>query len=241
MYYSDANLSAPAFVERRLDEVVHRLASWRRTNRLLDIGCGAGALLDAATRAGWLAEGTEISETAVQSARSRGLNVFYGSLIDAQLPSEQYDVVTAVELLEHLLDPLALLVEVRRILRAGGLLWVTTPHGRGISARLLGTAWSVVSPPEHIQLFSVSGLRRLLRRAGFASMRIAAEGVNPIEIVRHLKGRSIAASERVATSYALNERFTSNTGGRFIKSVINAVLSGSRSGDALKADAVKAP
>ncbi len=54
---------------------------------------------------------------------------------EAAFPSEHFDVITAAELVEHLCDPQALLHEVARILRPGGLFWMTTPHARGLSGR----------------------------------------------------------------------------------------------------------
>ena len=42
------------------------------------------------------------------------------------------------------------------MLRPGGLFWTTTPHARGLSARVLGLKWRCIWPPEHLQLFSVA-------------------------------------------------------------------------------------
>jgi SAM-dependent methyltransferase len=169
-YYDEANLSVPDFIGARLDEIFASFAPYRRTNRLLDIGCGAGSLLEAARRAGWEAHGTEVSAPAVEHARAAGFEVFCGDLAEAGFPEGHFDVVTASEILEHLPDPRAMVREIARVVRPGGLFWGTTPHGRGLSARLLGERWSVVSPPEHLQLFSLGGVERMLREAGFTSM-----------------------------------------------------------------------
>lgn len=234
-YYGEGNLTVPAFVEVRLDEIVGTFADFRRSKRLLDVGFGAGTMLHAARRAGWTASGVEVSEPAVAHARGQGFDVTQGSLADARYPDGAFDVVAAVEVLEHLTDPLALLREVARVLRPGGLFWATTPHGRGLSARILGTRWSVVSPPEHIQLFSMRGMRTLLQRAGYGGVRLAAHGVNPYELL----GRSTSAADRVETSYELNEYFSTRPSRRMVKQSVNAVLSTLRLGDSLKVRAVK--
>jgi hypothetical protein len=141
-----------------------------------------------------------------------------------------------VEVLEHVSNPATLLSHARRHLRPGGLLYVTTPHGRGISARLLGTGWSVVSPPEHLQLLSTRGLRCAVERAGLVVERLVTHAVNPIEIVRRLRpgGSDLSGGERVESAYRLNESMSSGPGGRTIKRVANRALDLARMGDSLK-------
>jgi hypothetical protein len=51
-YYTPENLTVPAIVVLRLDEIIATFEPYRKTNRLLDVGCGAGTFLEAATRAG---------------------------------------------------------------------------------------------------------------------------------------------------------------------------------------------
>ena len=116
--------------------------------------------------------------------RDLGFEVYEGELHDAAFPSQYFDVVTAAELLEHLIDPKPLLQEVARILRPGGLFWTTTPNARGLSGRLLGLKWRCVWPPEHLQLFSIRGIEKLLRAAGFRDLRIDTTGGNPIMALR---------------------------------------------------------
>ena len=229
----------PEFLAKRLDEIVAGFASSRRTGRLLDVGFGGGELLHAARRAGWDVSGVELAAPAVERARRHGFNAFQGTLANAAYEPDSFDVVLAVELLEHVIETGALLTEIHRVLRPGGLLWATTPHGRGISSRILGASWSVVSPPGHVQLFSIRGLKQLFRRAGFPTVSIAAEGVNPYEILRYLRGTKTAAAQRMDTAYSLNAFFEARPGRRALKRAINAFLSTLRLGDSLKISARK--
>jgi SAM-dependent methyltransferase len=154
-------------------------------------------------------------------------------------------VVTAVELLEHLIDPQPLLQEVARILRPGGLFWTTTPHARGLSGRVLGLKWRCIWPPEHLQLFSVRGLKKLLHDAGFSQLRINTTGGNPIEIFHAMGAAKTAPKtvdqhfDRVTTSYRLNESLMQSRSRRALKSTVNSFLNLSRLGDSLKVFAVK--
>ncbi|MCA1616507.1 MAG: class I SAM-dependent methyltransferase [Acidobacteria bacterium] len=141
-YYDAHNLSVPDFIHLRLAEIVAGFEPYRGAGRLLDIGCGAGTVLEAARRAGWEAEGVEVSHPAVEHLRAAGFSVFHGELAEARYPADHFDVIVASEVLEHLPDPRVLLREAARVLRPGGLLWATTPHSRGASARALGIGWS---------------------------------------------------------------------------------------------------
>jgi SAM-dependent methyltransferase len=236
--YAEENPHYPPFLTKRLDDIVAGFAPSRRTGRLLEVGFGDGELLEAARRAGWIVSGIELARPAVERARRRGIDAIHGALTEAPYEAE-FDVVVAAEILEHVSDVRPLLDGIVRVLRPGGLFWATTPHGRGISARILGASWSVVNPPEHVQLFSVGGLRELLRAAGLSEISIAAEGANPHEILQRLRGGKMRPGERIDAAYALNAFFEERRGRRAAKRAINRILSALRLGDSLKVSAVK--
>ncbi len=242
-YYHEDNLTAPDFISLRLDEIMAGFTPYRSTGRLLDVGFGAGTLLEAARRAGWTSFGVEVSERAVAHVRGMGFEVFAGTLREAGYPENYVDVITASEVLEHVADPQVVLREIARVLRPGGLLWLTTPHGRGASAQILGVKWSAVSPPEHLQLFSRAGGRELLAAVGLRQVRVATEGINPFELLKVLRGgggqarpdaNSQRGNERVETSYRLNESLMASPSRRLLKKTLNGLLSMGRLGDSLK-------
>lgn len=240
-YYEGRDISTPAFVAKRLDEIVATFESVRQNNRLLDIGCGSGAMLEASRRNHWQAEGVEVSKSSVELVQGKGFKVFHGFLHEANYPENYFDVVTAVELFEHLLVPSEMIKEAARILRPGGILWATTPHSKGASARLLGTRWSMICPPEHIQLFSVNGLRMLLKQSGFSKVNISTLGVNPFYILHVLRNKETNDSQtdegitkRNQTAFQLNSYFSENKSRRMIKDALNGFLNLTRLGDSLK-------
>jgi 2-polyprenyl-3-methyl-5-hydroxy-6-metoxy-1,4-benzoquinol methylase len=244
-YYSHHGLDLPPVVAKRLREITAGFSQYRKTNRLLDLGCGAGSLLEAARAHGWDAQGIDVSISSVNHVRELGFEVFHGELTQAQLMSEQFDVIAAVEILEHLFDPVKVVKEAYRLLRPGGLLWLTTPHGRGLPARVLGLDWRVVSPPEHLQLFSVTGLKTLLERAGFRQINTRTTGGNPFELWRGIRERNSPVQtaqgnfNAVASNYRLNEAMTKSRTRQTLKNALNGLLNLTHLGDSLTACAIR--
>ena len=242
-YYEQRMCNEPPVVAKRLREIIAEFSRYRQTNRLLDVGCGAGLLLEAARDNGWEAQGVDVSASSVNHVRLLGLEAFHGELKQARLEAEQFDVITAVEIVEHLFEPVTVVTEIHRLLRPGGLFWLTTPHALGLTSRLKGLDWGVVSPPEHLQVFSIKGLRELLFRAGFSNVRFQTTGVDPFEIWQALRKQNVETtqenSKALATKYRLNEAMSRNTLRRVLKKAANELLNFCKLGDSLKAFAIR--
>jgi len=239
-YYSDENLTVPEFVNKRIEEIVGDFSKFRQTNRLLDIGFGSGTIMEVASKQNWDAFGTEVSKPAIDKAKQLGFEVFHGELSEAEYPDNYFDVVAASEILEHLHEPQVLLNEVARILRPGGLFWATTPFAKGLSYRLVGIEWSVVSPPEHIQLFSRKGMYEMLSKSGFSLVELKTYGFNPMEVMNKYKSkfsqkRGVSSEfNRLETGYQLNESLSKSRARQKLKDVLNDTLNTLNIGDSLK-------
>jgi 2-polyprenyl-3-methyl-5-hydroxy-6-metoxy-1,4-benzoquinol methylase len=145
------------------------------TRKLLDIGCGNGAFLLRAKQAGWDAHGIEPDPAAVESAHAAGLHVIEGRF-EAVAGNNDFDIVTSSHVIEHVHDPLALLIAIKTHLRPGGRLWLATPNIRSIGHLLFESAWLNLDPPRHLQILSRSGLILLLSKAGLEDIRFHRRG-----------------------------------------------------------------
>jgi len=147
-------------------------AVMRPGSRVLDYGCGLGFFLAEAKAAGLVPASIELSEAAAEHARTRlALDVQTGAEDAlAHLPDGEYQLVTAFEMLEHVLEPrktLRLLVEK---LAAGGVLAVSYPNLKCWRYRLQGGRWFNMANPTHLNFFSLRGLRGLIEGLGLAGV-----------------------------------------------------------------------
>jgi SAM-dependent methyltransferase len=144
--------------------------------RLLDVGCDTGDFAAAAARVADLVPcGVDVSVRALDQARAHGVETFHGEIADS--PFEDVALVTAIDVLEHVAEPAALLRAARARLSSDGLIYLETPNaiariyrlGRAL-ARVPGAnhtpALQRLFPPEHLQYLTSNGLEGLAARSG---------------------------------------------------------------------------
>ena len=133
--------------------------------RLLDVGCAYGYVLEMGKILGYESSGVEVSPAA-EFAQSRGLPVFKGQLHEAKFQDEYFDLVTMIDVIEHLPDPVAFLNDVFRILKPGGQLLILTPNVDNLVAKALGRRWPHYKA-EHLFYYCPHSMRYLLRHCRF--------------------------------------------------------------------------
>lgn len=141
---------------------------------LLEVGCFEGQFMWAARELGWNVTGTEISQASVNYARENWrLDVHLGTLEEVNFPSERFDAVVLLDVIEHLPDPRRTLDEVNRVLRAGGALYVWTPNFDCLTRRVAHQHWGAVVFPWHLYYFTPGTLERMVKETGFAPVEIS--------------------------------------------------------------------
>ena len=158
-------------LKQRVENLLVKRLPRKPPGRLLDVGCGTGAYLFEMERLGWDVTGvdryaTQFSHRAIHPA------VRQADLLDAGLPGESFDVVTLWWVIEHLPDPLAVLREVRRVLKPSGAVVLATCGIDSWEARVFGSFWHHLLPPEHVCHFSPATLGRALSASGFTPGRV---------------------------------------------------------------------
>ncbi|MFD4632019.1 class I SAM-dependent methyltransferase [Streptomyces sp. NPDC058284] len=164
-----------------------------RTATVLDIGCGDGtaAATAAPLLAGHRVVGVDWSQDALRRAHARLPYAVRGELSDGGLPFADgaADAVLFSEVIEHLVDPDSALDELRRVLRPGGHLMLSTPnlaawYNRGLLLAGVQPVFSEVSlraihgrPGKevvgHLRLYTARALREFVTAAGFDVVRLS--------------------------------------------------------------------
>lgn len=119
---------------------------------IIDLGCGDQYIRNPFERRGATYRGIDIDECNLETQ-------------DIPVPSSSYDIAVSLALVEHLIDPGNFLTEVKRILKPGGLLWMSTPDIAACGAKF----WN---DPTHMHPYTRSSFRMLLKMNGFTDVLI---------------------------------------------------------------------
>lgn len=140
-------------IERNFDRMASAIARHARGNRVLDIGCFNGAFLNYLGDQ-WERFGLEPSVQAAKVARQRHVDVL-GDTIEAIGKNVTFDVITAFDVIEHVIDPKSFFSQVRQHLRPGGIFVASSGDTETIGWRLQKSRyWYCSCLPEHVSFFN---------------------------------------------------------------------------------------
>jgi len=144
-------------IEGFVEHVCRKIGKLRP--RILDVGCGTGANLQMLSRFG-VAEGVDVSPEALEFCLARGLSkVRQGAAESLPFEDASFDLVTGLDVVEHLDDDLAGLTEIRRVLRPGGYALLFVPA--------FNFLWGVQDDiSHHRRRYTLRELKRIVEQAG---------------------------------------------------------------------------
>lgn len=167
----------------RYRKLLDSFERYRKHNSIIDVGCGAGYFMSAASDKRWDVEGTEISDDAIKLVKQKRQRVIKGDIASLDLQESKYDIATLFELIEHAVNPEGIIEKLSYILRPGGLVYITTPNYNNIMRRLLGDRWEIFHK-EHLFYFTPRDLSQLLNKHGFRIKKIKTENLSLREILK---------------------------------------------------------
>ena len=205
------NLPGPGYYENTRADLIPMIGASRR--RILDVGCGAGKFGAAlkALEPGREVHGVELVEEAALRARKVLDSVVIGDVQTMTLPfaPESFDCVVFADVLEHLVDPGAVLRKVRPLVRPDGIIVCSIPNMRHytVLVRLITRGWQYdeygLFDRTHLRFFSLGTMRELLTTNGWevdsATPRIVAS--KKARVVNALAGGRL--EEFVSLGYIL--------------------------------------
>ena len=149
------------------------------TQRLLDIGCGTGALLGRAKKLGFAIEGIEVCKSLAKStAKQMECTVHNNTLANLTFKGDNFDVITMYDLIEHLQDPGSDMQIVYNLLKTGGILFILCPNDHALVRKLSKLAYFLsyhhfdkamrsLYYQDHLSYFVRESLLALLKRFDF--------------------------------------------------------------------------
>lgn len=209
----------PAVAEARRERIfrprVERLAAicdakGAGVQRLVDVGAGYGIFLDE-----WRKRCPDVRALAIEPSRAlaaecraKGFEVVEDIVENVSGYDGDADLVVCFEVLEHAYDPLAFIRNLLRLVRPGGLVFVSTLCADGFDIQMLWEKSNSIFPPHHINFLSVPGFERLFQRAGLEDVDVSTPGQLDVDIVRNAAARDA----RVLDDHRFLRRLIANEG-----------------------------
>lgn len=163
----------PQRVTKEIQQIIEVMKPFV-SGRVLDVGCGDGTLSDGISKLAQVTEvtGIDISNTAIEIAKSKYPHVTYrvGEVTNLPFASDAFDIVTAIEVVEHIYDTERMFQELSRVLKPNGRIIITTTDFNRLKKITIGLLfWDRYFYPTnpHIRFYSKKTLIELLHKFGF--------------------------------------------------------------------------
>jgi 2-polyprenyl-6-hydroxyphenyl methylase / 3-demethylubiquinone-9 3-methyltransferase len=141
-----------------IDEIEKKIGNHAK---VLDVGCGGGLLTNRLAEKGFDVAGIDLSESSLEAAKkydvSKKVNYVLASAYQLPFPDHEFDVVCAMDILEHVEEPQQLIMEASRVLKKGGFFFFHT-FNRNILSYLLvikGVDWFIPNAPKNMHVYDL--------------------------------------------------------------------------------------
>jgi 2-polyprenyl-3-methyl-5-hydroxy-6-metoxy-1,4-benzoquinol methylase len=237
---------------KRYHEILDFLEPYRKTNNLIDVGCGIGHFLTVAKERGWNVYGTEFTDEAIQICEKKGISMHQGVLNPKNYPSNHFDVIVSFEVLEHINNPQEEVANFNAILRNGGAVYLTTPNFNAVSRLILKEKWAIIEYPEHLCYYTPKTLTRIFKQFGFDKKWIQTTGINFSRFETRMQeknlsskktrpknnkdasGKNIPIANENSKDEQLRKKIEHSILLKIVKASLNGILNTAKTGDSMK-------
>jgi 2-polyprenyl-3-methyl-5-hydroxy-6-metoxy-1,4-benzoquinol methylase len=194
-------LGAESVLRQEFARTVAFIRTHVASGRLLDIGCAYGFFLQEA-KPFYEVSGIELADDAAAHCRANALDVHSGVADEATMARlGPLDVVTLLDVVEHLPQPQEVLALAARHLKPGGAIVLTTGDFGSLMARLMGPKWRLMTPPQHLWFFTRDSIREMGERCGLTMTHFSHPGkVVPLSLIEFQLRRMLGLRATPATN-----------------------------------------
>jgi len=193
-------LGAEPVLRREFARTLAFIRRYRGTGKLLEVGCAYGFFLQEAKRY-FSVRGIELADDAAAYCRRHGLAVETGTVDEVERGGGPFDVIVLLDVIEHLPDPRATIAALARALAPGGVILLTTGDFASLAARAFGSAWRLMTPPQHLWFFTSRSMERLAAGAGLEIASLDHPGkIVPLALVAYHLGRMAGVRVKLPAS-----------------------------------------
>lgn len=240
-YYSNYPIgynAESAITTTRINERLDEFEKFRKTNRIMDVGCGPGLFLIEAKKRGWEVYGTEFTDGQIDYLNSLEINTYQGKLIEGCFESDSFDIIISSEVIEHINNPVEEIRLFHNFLRKGGLVYITTPNFNSIERYILKGNYEIIEYPNHLCYYTPQTINLLLTQNGFKKLKITTTALSITRLKNGLRKKKDSEAINSGNDEGLRKSLESGYK-KHIKSFINWLLNSLNIGNSLKAWYIK--
>lgn len=150
---------------------VKEISKYIKTGKVLEIGCSTGLMLSLFKNIGFEVEGIEASKKAAEYARKKGLEVKIAFFEKVNF-TQKYNLIILNHTLEHMEDPIGVLIKIKKILKPKGYLMIDLPNFDSPVAKILKGKWPHLLADEHLWHFTPKAFSLLFKKIDFKILKI---------------------------------------------------------------------
>ena len=220
IYDNDKEVSA--MNKKRYLSWLDIIEPFRKTNKLFESGFGTGGFLRTAHyERGWECAGNEISAKACDKL---SFCKAYNCDMAAVSEDGKYDAVMSLGTIEHVSDPVSQIRDYHRLLRNGGVCFLSTPNINSINRFVCGKEYRLFHP-EHLSYFTAKTMKKVFRMNGFSDIKIWTQNIDIYDAFNSIfRKKNISSVQVFDKNQALREKIEVSRYLALLKSIINQTV-----------------